>query len=348
MAKKKSKKQNQRKLVIPKRPDRDRRVRQNARIARVLRLLNLVRSRGRWNVKSLSEEMECSERTIYRDCEVLEFAGIHLIYDDSAKCLRPLSDIQFPTLTLTDEEIIGQALATSATRASGLNVGLGASPTTHKLAAVSDDHVRRLLDDATQLVQVLDLKLADHSQHRDIIKTVQLALLQRKQLSGQYDSPYEKKPIRLRIHPYRLCLVKQAWYIVGRPHNEAGAKTYRIARFKSARLLGGAAEIPEEFDLRDYFGNAWSVFRGDQAYDIELLFAPEAARVVTETAWHHTQQVQRHRNGSVTLRFNVDGLNEIASWILGWTGHVKVVAPPLLRKTVIDKLQKGLLMLKGK
>lgn len=39
-----------------------------------------------------------------------------------------------------------------------------------------------------------------------------------------------------------------------------------------------------EFDLREYFGNAWGVFRGSQSFDVEIWFAPEAARVVSR---HH-------------------------------------------------------------
>jgi hypothetical protein len=57
---------------------------------------------------------------------------------------------------------------------------------------------------------VLDLKLADHSQHHETIRTVQWALLERKQLTGHYRSPYEPTPVKLTLHPYRLCLVKAA------------------------------------------------------------------------------------------------------------------------------------------
>ena len=58
------------------RPDRDRRVRQADRLARVLRVLELIQSRGRWTTKAIADEIECSERTVYRDLDVLKFAGI--------------------------------------------------------------------------------------------------------------------------------------------------------------------------------------------------------------------------------------------------------------------------------
>jgi hypothetical protein len=55
----------------PKRSDSDRRLRQAARFARVLRVLELIQGRARYGVKEIAAEVECSERTIFRDLERL-------------------------------------------------------------------------------------------------------------------------------------------------------------------------------------------------------------------------------------------------------------------------------------
>ena len=70
-------------------------------------------------------------------------------------------------------------------------------------------------------------------------------------------------------------------------------KTYRIARFQSLRMIDAAAEQPEEFNLDEYFGNAWCVFRGKESFDVEIEFTPDAASLVTETCWHKTQEIKR-------------------------------------------------------
>ena len=327
---------------ITTRPDRDRRVRQNARIARVLGVLNLIQSRGRWTAKAIGEELECSERTVYRDLEVLEFSGVPYYRDLVDHTIRVRPDFRFPVLTLTDDEVFGQALATALMKAPGLNVTPGAALTTRKLAATSNEKTKQVFEDAARLVSVLDLKLADHSRHHDVIKTIQTTLLQGKQLTGHYESPYQASPVKLRLHPYRLCLIKNAWYIIGRPFDEACPRTYRVARFKSLRMLDDPAEIPNDFSLREYFGNAWSVYKGDQSYDVEVRFTPDAARVVTETVWHHTQSVTSNKDGSVTFRFQVDGLEEIVNWVMSWTGRVEVLHPPELRDLVVKKLKSAL------
>ena len=315
------------KAKIKKRADWRRRIRQSEKMARVLRVLQLIQSRGRWDTKNIAEELGCSERTVYRDLDVLEFAGVPHYREEGTNAIRVRPDYRFPIPNLTDEEVLGQALATAATHAPGLDIGPGAAPTTRKLAAASEERVKDLLADAARLVCVLDLKLADHSRHHETIKTLQFAMIQAKQVTGLYESPYEPSPVSLRLHPYRLCLIKNAWYLVGRPHDSAEVKTFRITRFKTLRMLDQPAQVPPDFDLKTYFGNAWAVYRGSQSYHVEIRFSPEAARVVTETVWHHTQKAKSHSDGSVTLTFRVDGLEEIAGWLLSWAGNFKVVAP---------------------
>lgn len=319
-------------------PDRDRRVRQADRLARILRVLELVQSRGRWTTKAIAEEIDCSERTVYRDLDVLRFAGIPYYREGDQQFVRVRPDFKFPVMTLTEDEVLGLSLAAVLTRAPGLDVTKGATPTTMKLAAVSKEDTQELIEDALRLVSVLDLKLADHSRHHEAIKSVQLALVQRKQVSGVYESPYEAATVKLKLHPYHLCLIKNAWYVIGRPAEDATPRTYRVARFKALRMIDELADTPSEFDLREYFGNAWAVFRGEQTYDIELKFTPAAAQIVTETIWHHTQIAKAHRDGSVTLSFQVDGLNEILHWILSWAGRVQIQKPVELQKLFVDAL----------
>ena len=44
------------------------------------------------------------------------------------------------------------------------------------------------------------------------------------------------------------------------------------------------------------------------AAEFNVYVDPEAADIVTETTWHHTQRVKRQKDGGVSLFFKVDGL----------------------------------------
>ena len=210
-----------------------------------MRIQELLLGRGRWNVKSLAAELECSEKTIHRHLAVLEIAGVPWYYDSHDRCYHVRPGFKFPVVNLSPDELLGQAAATAVTKAAGFDVGADARPTTRKIAAASSQEVADLLADAEAVMEVLNLKLADHSRHEEMIRTAQWALIQKRQVTGQYVTPYKEKPVRLSLHPYRLCFAGQAWYLIARPVDEKLPKTYRIARFQSLRMIDVAAQRPE-------------------------------------------------------------------------------------------------------
>jgi proteasome accessory factor B len=71
-------------------------------------------------------------------------------------------------------------------------------------------------------------------------------------------------------------------------------------------------------------------------YNIKLRFLPMVANNVAEVQWHSTQKVTHNRDGSATIEFRVDGLREIAWWILGYGDQVQVLAPKALRNKVLE------------
>ena len=167
-------------------------------------------------------------------------------------------------------------------------------------------------------------------------------MIDRKRLGGEYRSPYQVGAKTLVLHPYRLCLVKQAWYLIARADGSDRPVTYRVARFGSLKVLDEPALVPDAFDPRAYFGNAWAVYRGEQTFDVDVRFTREAAAIATETIWHATQRVHQNDDGSVTLSFRVDGLDEISHWLVGWAGFVQVLRPLELRERVMERWRRGI------
>ena len=71
-----------------KRTDAERRARQTDRLARVLRLLQLIHGPGGWNAPSLAEKLGCSERTVFRDLQTLKAAGVPWVFDEYSQSYR--------------------------------------------------------------------------------------------------------------------------------------------------------------------------------------------------------------------------------------------------------------------
>lgn len=82
----------------PQRTDADRRVRQCERLGRLLRVLQLIMGKGRWDADGLAEELECSRRTVYRLLQTLSMAGVPWYFDDSCRAYRVRPGFRFPEL----------------------------------------------------------------------------------------------------------------------------------------------------------------------------------------------------------------------------------------------------------
>ncbi len=87
--------------------------------------------------------------------------------------------------------------------------------------------------------------------------------------------------------------------------------SYRIRRFRSDRPLDALADVPDDFGLSTYFGNAWNVYRGENTYEVKIQFTVVEAEVVTKTVWHKTQEVTQQSIGRVTLKVIFEGLHGI-------------------------------------
>lgn len=76
-------------MAKQKRTDAERRARQCERIGRVLRVLQLVLSRGgSWDANAIATELEVSERTVYRDIQTLQMAGVPIYHDEQIQGYR--------------------------------------------------------------------------------------------------------------------------------------------------------------------------------------------------------------------------------------------------------------------
>src|SRR4051794_31123969 len=87
------------------RTDAERRSRQCARFARLIRIARLVTGNGRWGPEDLAKEIECSTRTIYRDVEILSAAGIPITFDKPTQAYQVQPGFRFSKLDPTTVDV---------------------------------------------------------------------------------------------------------------------------------------------------------------------------------------------------------------------------------------------------
>ena len=122
--------------------------------------------------------------------------------------------------------------------------------------------------------------------------------------------------------------------MIGHSEGAQAVRTFKIERMAQCRLLEEHFVVDEPFSLAEYFGNAWQMIRGDERSHVKLKFTPKVASNVEEVLWHRTQQTTRCDDDSLIFEVDVDGINELSWWILGYGDQVEVLEPPELRELI--------------
>jgi proteasome accessory factor B len=301
-------------------------------------VIALLRGPSSYNARRLAEHFGASIRNIYRDIAVLELAGVPVYYDaefGTGGGYRIRSDWWFPHVGLTDKECLDLAVLTRAAENRSIPLLEDVSSVRDKLLGTLPVKQQDLIRTATELYDVLGLQIADHSNCRSTMTALQTALLKHQQIEARYRSPHQNKTVKLRLEPQRIFLAGPAWYLAARDTKDAEVKLFRVARFQSVKVLNKPSVGDRAVSLRQLLGNAWCVYRGDRDWHVEIAFAPEVAELVAETRWHHTQELEQRRDGSLIFRATVSGLNEVVWWVLGWGERATVLKP----KELADEVQ---------
>src|ERR1035437_3365314 len=80
--------------------------REYVRCHRVVRILQLIQGQDGWTAADLARECGVNKRTIHRDLQLLQVAGIPLFYDEESKFYRIRRDFFMKPVELTLDEAL--------------------------------------------------------------------------------------------------------------------------------------------------------------------------------------------------------------------------------------------------
>lgn len=309
------------------------------RVHRLLKIISLIQTQAGWTAQRLASECGTSTRTLYRDLNALESAGVPYLHDGTASGYHMRSDFFMPPVNLTLEEAL--ALVALGEQVGGQEqiplLRAGAKAVT-KIRSVLPVSVR---DQIGQIEQHLSIHLAQAGPHdgfADVYELVRAAIARRRALRCGYESVKgghgSRQSRDFLFKPYALLFSQRAWYTIGFHAGHRELRCLKLNRFTSCQLTTVTYDIPRGFRLSEYFGNAWRMIRGHKTYRVQLHFDAEVAENVTDTHWHPTQDIEWCEDGSITFRCTVDGLDEIVWWVLGYGPHCTVRKPKALAERV--------------
>ena len=145
------------------------------------------------------------------------------------------------------------------------------------------------------------------------------------------------RPGRVReVIPYGI-LFGRANYLVasegaGRPRN------WRLDRIRDVSVTGRSAERDAGFSLQDYADESFGIYQ-DDTQDVVLRILPASAEGALRWRFHTNQRLEPRPDGSVIVRFRASGMRELAWHLFTWGDQVQVLAPDVLRQTLVDQIE---------
>lgn len=311
------------------------------RLARLLRLIQLLESGTEHEVDVLAAAIDTDRRTFFREMNLLEDAGYHYRYDRAKKRYCRSHTMMLPPVNLTPAETFSLLLMISH----GLETSL--LPNNHhavsaaqKLESVLPHSIKDECVDMTRFVGAKAPPRSDPETVADTFPVLQQAFTQQTKLLVRYQSFTEGKVREGLLLPYRIVHLQRGWYVIGLLEPADRPATFKLERFERMQLTEEAYSIDPSFTLDGYFRNAWFMIPdGDVDHPIKIRFSLTVAGNVEAVHWHKTQVTYRDADGSLIFEATVTGFSEIIWWILGYGHHAEVLEPAALRERIVAQLQ---------
>ncbi len=305
-----------------------------SRIWRLLKILRLASSGREMNATEIARELGVSRRTFYRDREVLERAGIPLVFDGRSYSL--LGPPFLPSVQLRWDEGLALLLTLRAA------VDSGGTPFSESIQNALDKiesgippSVREEISDAVEEIDVEQRPMVDMSQHSDTFNILWRACRDHRVVRMNYWGRGDETPLERCIEPLAVFQRWRAWYMVAYCRLRDELRTFRVDRVTDLQMTDESFVRPRDFNLEEFLANAWLVERGE-AVRVRIAFCGLAARLVRELEWHPSQRIIREDHDRVIAEFHTGGLGEMAEWVVGFGGEAEVISPKSMRQTVAD------------
>ncbi len=315
------------------------------RASRLLRILLTLHTRGRVSAQQLADELEVSVRTVYRDVEALNGAGIPVYATRGRAGGFQLLDGYRTKLTgltgLTADEADALFLAGLPGAAADLGLGSVLAATQLKLLAALPAELR------DRAARIRDRFLLDapgwlrESDAPACLPSIADAVWAQQRLQVRYQRANRTIVDRV-LEPLGLVLKAGVWYLVAAVKPGSAPRTYRLSRVLAAAVLDEHFERPAGFDLQTHWGEYQQdyearIFNGTarirlSAAGRELLFligtpAARAGRAAMSAP---------DAEGWVTTTVPIESVRHAQHAFLQLGEELEVLDPPELRELVAE------------
>jgi len=304
-----------------------------SKYARLLQVLNLLRSRPGISAKDLALDCQVSRRTIFRDILSLCSAEIPVFYD---KGYRLLPGTFLPTLNFDlDEYLTLKGILSADLFNNRYFFGNTIMSVLSKIEInLNSDLKEKLKELCSPLYFSFQISNRDKGQAL-IFKLLKEAILEKRGIVLNYGIQDLCKS-DFKVDPISLVLRQGRWYLVGNSNNSGGYFPFGLEYIKKVTLTDYNFILPKDFSLDDFFENSLGVCQA-KLINVELQLLKEN-KYFLDNISNLIIDLSKHKDGSTFYRLKVRGINELARWLLGFSGEVEVINPSELKSRLFKLL----------
>lgn len=310
------------------------------RADRLLMLIMLLQKHRRMTAREIAENLEVSERTVYRDINALSSAGIP-VYSESGRAggYSLLEPYRISLTGFTEREVRALFMINISQPLADLGLGQELRSALLKLSSVLPDAQR---DEEEWVRQRLHLDSTGWHQNESAIphlQTIYRAVWGDRKLLMSYQ-PLPSVHIEQAVEAYALVAKAGIWYLI---YNRNGRfDVQRVAGLNEVHLLDETFARREDFELAAFW-NEWCEHQEETStrYLVILRVAPTFVPILP---MYFGDQVHKKiaqagpadKAGWIKLELSFESLETARERILDFGGGVEVLSPRALRKSVLD------------
>ena len=168
----------------------------------------------------------------------------------------------------------------------------------------------------------------------DVLRVVREAVLTCRTVEFHYLSQRTGRRSRQTVEPYGLLYGNRP-FLVARTDWSGKPRLWRLANISGARPGLDDFERDPAFDLQAFARRSFGTFQ-EEPVKVVLRFDTRAAPDAATFLFHPDQKVEKHDDGTVTVRFKAGGRDEMCWHLVTWGDSVTVEQPATLRRRLAE------------
>jgi predicted DNA-binding transcriptional regulator YafY len=161
----------------------------------------------------------------------------------------------------------------------------------------------------------------------------------RRRMKIHYYSRQQDEVSQRDVSPQRLIYYRDNWYLDSWCHWRKALRSFSVDAIKQVEILSETAKDIDEQYLNQELASGYGIFSGADTRQAVLRFSPEIARWVSRELWHSQQESDYDESGFYILQIPYSQDTELIMDILKHGAEVEVLAPPELRRKVIERIK---------